>query len=436
MIKKTTIAAVALLAFVAKAETCVPTNVVVAPLTDAHWTQGAPYNEYSPLNDKGANWAAGCVAIAAAQELLVWQWPWRFGAVHEASHIVAGSDNATIRFDGTVPFEWDALKGFYSSSDSLASRHAAARLALFCQSLVQMQFVSSGGEAKKGIDGTMEWYEYDGNVTPSSGEAAVAKILSDLEFGSPLQVGVNVGGYGGHEVVGVGYGTGTNATGETVKLLGLNMGWGGAVQWWNLASSSGSYVKSAKVGFRPIKSVQIEPVAPISGSSVTLNWHLPNCYANKISGFSVAKKTLSASTTTWTDDFSTGGKGRSSNTNEMRVANGGLMAWDGTASATYTWDEALLLSSDSILTYDIGSSYMSGMEARFEARFGNGGWQKIGNISLNSGRTSYYDNNGAESTMTSGVAINLGQYAGKMAQFRVLYSGSHKLSLSKAFSIF
>ena len=408
-----------LLAFVANAETCTPTNIVAAPLTDAHWTQNAPYNEYSPLNDKGANWAAGCVAIAAAQELLVWQWPWRFGAIHEASHIVAGSDNATIRFDGTVPFEWDALKDSYLSSDSLASRHAAARLALFCQSLVQMQFVSSGGEAKKGIDGTMEWYEYDGNVTPSSGEAAVAKILSDLEFGSPLQVGVNVGGYGGHEVVGVGYGIGTNAIGETVRLLGLNMGWGGSVQWWNLASTSGSYVKSAKVGFRPIKSVQIEPVAPVSGNSVTLNWHLPNCYTNKIDGFAVAKKTLSASTTTWTDDFSTGGKGRSSNANAMRVKDGALFAWDGTASSIYTFDEKFALTSDSILTYDVGSAYMSGMQARFEAKFGEGEWQKIGDIHLNGGRTSYYDKDGAPSTMTSGVAINLGVHGGKIAQFRI-----------------
>ena len=390
----------------ALADSFSPTNIVVAPLTDAHWTQGAPYNDYSPLKDNGENWAAGCVAIAAAQELLVWQWPWRFGATHEVSHIVSGSDNSVIRFDGTVPFDWASLKNSYSSSDSFASRHAAARLTLFCQSLVQMQFVSSGGEAKKGIDGTMEWYEYDGNVTPSSGDAAVAKILADLEFGSPLQVGVNVGGYGGHEVVGVGYGTGTNATGETVQLLGLNMGWGGAVQWWNLASTSGSYIKSAKAGFRPIKSVQIEPLAPVSGETVTLNWHLPNCYTNKISGFTVAKKTLSASTTTWTDDFAAGGKGRSSNANAMRAKDGALFAWDGTTSSIYTYDEKFELTSDSVLTYDVGSAYMSGMQARFEAKFGDGEWQKIGDIHLNGGRTSYYDKDGAPSTMTSGVAIN------------------------------
>ena len=424
MIKKTTIAAVALLAFVAKAETCVPTNVVVAPLTDAHWTQNAPYNDYSPKGTtKFQNgWEAGCVAIAAAQELYYWQWPWRLGAVHETSHPVLDDSNLALRFDGNVPFDWADMQDAYGDSATLKQKHAAAHLVLACQSLVQMQFVSGGGLASKNLPGTMEWFEYAGSVTPRASDANLAALKADFESGSPVQTGINFKGYGGHEVVGLGYATGTNSVGAAKNLIWLNLGWGGGSDgWYDLAEATEgeTIIKSVQLGFRPIKSVQIEPVAPVSGSDVTLKWHLPNCYANKISGFSVAKKMPSASTTTWTDDFSTGGKGRSSNTNEMRVANGGLMAWDGTASAIYTWDEALLLSSDSILTYDIGSSYMSGMEARFEARFGNGGWQKIGDILLNSGRTSYYDSNGAESTMTSGVVINLGQYAGKMAQFRV-----------------
>ena len=67
-----------LLAFVAKAETFTATNVVVAPLVDTHWTQNAPYNDYSPKGTTvfTSGWEAGCVAIAAAQELRYWQWPW------------------------------------------------------------------------------------------------------------------------------------------------------------------------------------------------------------------------------------------------------------------------------------------------------------------------------------------------------------------------
>ena len=413
-----------LLSFVAKADACTATNVVVAPLIDTHWTQNAPYNDYSPKGTTvfPSGWEAGCVATAAAQELYYWQWPWRLDAVHETSHPVLNESNLSLRFDGSVPFDWESMQNTYGDGATLKQKHAVAHLVLACQSLVWMRFVSGGGEAMRNLPGTMDWFEYAGQVTPRESDANLAALREDFEWGSPVQTGINFKGYGGHEVVGLGYATGTNSVGDAKNLIWLNLGWGGGSDGWydiGETDSSETIIKSVQLGFRPIKSVQIEPVAPISGNSVTLNWHLPNCYANKISGFSVAKKMPSASTTTWTDDFSTGGKGRSSNTNEMRVANGGLMAWDGTASAIYTWDEALLLSSDSILTYDIGSSYMSGMEARFEARFGNGGWQKIGDILLNSGRTSYYDNNGAESTMTSGVAINLGQYAGKIAQFRV-----------------
>ena len=416
--------AVAMGVSLAHAETYTATNVVVAPLTDAHWTQNSPYNDYSPKGTTvfTSGWEAGCVATAAAQELYYWQWPWRLDAVHETSHPVLNESNLALRFDGNVPFDWESMQGSYGDGATLKQKHAAARLVLACQSLVRMRFVSGGGEAMRNLPGTMDWFEYAGQVTPRESDANLAALREDFEWGSPVQTGINFKGYGGHEVVGLGYATGTNSVGDAKNLIWLNLGWGGGSDGWydiGETDSSETIIKSVQLGFRPIKSVQIEPIAPVSGSSVTLNWHLPNCYTNKISGFSVAKKMPSASTTTWTDDFSTGGKGRSSNTNEMRVANGGLMAWDGTASAIYTWDEALLLSSDSILTYDIGSSYMSGMEVRFEARFGNGGWQKIGDISLNSGRTSYYDNNGAESTMTSGVVINLGQYAGKMAQFRV-----------------
>ena len=65
------LAATTLVCRSACAETYAATNVVVSPLTDAHWTQNAPYNGYSPKRTtKFQNgWEAGCVAIAAAQEL-------------------------------------------------------------------------------------------------------------------------------------------------------------------------------------------------------------------------------------------------------------------------------------------------------------------------------------------------------------------------------
>ena len=401
--------------FTVHAETCTATNVVVAPLTDAHWTQGAPYNDYSPKGTTvfTSGWEAGCVATAAAQELYYWQWPWRLDAVHETSHPVLNESNLSLRFDGNVPFDWESMQNSYGDGSTLKQKHAAARLVLACQSLVQMQFVSAGGLASKNLPGTMEWFEYAGQVTPRASEANLAALKEDFEWGSPVQTGINFKGYGGHEVVGLGYATGTNSVGDVKNLIWLNLGWGGSSDgWYDLAEATEgeTIIKSVQLGFRPIKSVQIEPVAPVSGNSVTLNWHLPNCYTNKISGFTVAKKTPSASTTTWTDDFSTGGKGRSSNTNELLVINERLYGWQGTASGIYTYDDILLLTEDSVLTYKYHDDYMAGcMSVRVEAKIGSGAWQTISKPTLHGGW------NYAGATTES---VNLGTYAGKYARFR------------------
>ena len=415
-------AAAVVMVCAAKAEDCVVTNVVVAPLTDAHWTQNAPYNDYSPKGTTvfTSGWEAGCVAIAAAQELRYWRWPWSLGAVRETSHPVLNENPLALRFDGNVPFDWDNMPDSFSSSETLAQKHAAAHLVLACQSLVQMEFVAGGGEAKKNLPGTMDWYEYVGQYNPRN-EGVADALREDFEFGSPVQTGINFKGFGGHEVVGLGFATGTNSVGEAKDLIWLNLGWdGGSDGWYDLSETNASetVIKAVQLGYRPIKSVQIEPVAPISGSSVTINWHLPDCYTNKIDGFTVAKQKLDSGTTTWLDDFSEG-KGRTSNAGAINVAHDGLMAWAGTSAGTYTWDEKFLVTSDTVLTYDVGSAYMAGMRARFEAKFDDGSWQRIGDIPLNGDRTSYYDNNGAASTMTTGIEIDLSGFAGKIAQFRV-----------------
>ena len=406
--------AFALSAVFAYAEDSTVTNVIVAPLTDAHWTQGAPYNDYSPKGTTAftSGWEAGCVAIAAAQELRHWRWPWRLEAVRETSHPVMNESPLALRFDGNVPFDWDSMQNSYGDGATLKQKHAAARLVLACQSLVQMQFVNAGGEAKKNLPGTMEWFEFAGQVDPKSGDAALAALRSDFAFGSPVQTGINFKGYGGHEVVGLGYATGTNSVGAAKNLIWLNLGWGGGSDgWYNLSETSASetVIKSVQLGFRPIKSVQIEPLAPISGSSATINWHLPDCYTNKISGFTVAKKTPSTSTTTWTDDFSTGGKGRSSNTNEVIVTNERLYGWQGTASAIYTYDDVLLLTENSVLSYKYHDDYMAGMSVRVEAKIGDGAWQTISSPALHGGW-----NYAGATTET----VNLGAYAGKGARFR------------------
>ena len=262
----------------------------------------------------------------------------------------------------------------------------------------------------------MEWYEYAGQVTPRASDANLAALRADFEFGSPVQTGINFKGYGGHEVLGLGYATGTNSVGEAKNLIWLNLGWGGSSDGWydiGETDSSETIIKSVQLGFRPIKSVQIDPVAPVSGSEVTLNWHLPNCYTNKVSGFTVATKKLGAATTTWSDDFSAV-KGRSNNTNEVRIVNGALKAWDGTASGMYIWDEVFEPTADSVLSYDVGSSYMSGMSVRFEAKV-DGVWQSFHAVNVNGGKEADYFIWG---TTKPAEPVSLASFAGKQIQLR------------------
>ena len=397
---------------VAQADT---TTNIVAQLSSAHWTQGEPYNDYSPKGTAFASgWEAGCVAIAAAQELYNWQWPWSLGAVRETSHPVLNESNLALRFDGNVPFDWENMPDSFSSGGTLTQKHAVAHLVLACQSLVQMQFVSAGGEAKKNLPGTMEWFEFDRQIDPKSGNDAIAALRADFEFGSPVQTGINFKGYGGHEVVGLGFAT--TSGDEEKNLIWLNLGWGGGSDgWYDLSEidASETVIKSVQLGFRPIKSVQIEPIAPVSGSEATIKWHLPKCYEDKISGFTVATKKLGSATTTWSDDFSTA-KGRSNNANEVRIVNGALKAWDGTASGMYLWDEVFVPTADSELTYDVGSSYMSGMSVRFEAKV-DGAWQTINTVAVNGDKEVNYYNWG---TTTSADPVSLASLDGKPIQLR------------------
>lgn len=248
---KLALAALTVLVWGVAAQSETTTNIV-AQLSSAHWTQGEPYNDYSPKGTTAftSGWEAGCVAIAAAQELYNWQWPWSLGAVRETSHPVLNESNLALRFDGNVPFDWENMPAKFTGSETLAQKHAVAQAVLACQSLVQMQFVNAGGEAKKNLPGTMEWFEFDRQVDPKSGAQAIADLQSDFEFGSPVQTGINFKGYGGHEVVGLGFAT--TSGDEEKNLIWLNLGWGGGSDgWYDLSETDASetVIKSVQARF-------------------------------------------------------------------------------------------------------------------------------------------------------------------------------------------
>ncbi len=91
---------------------------------DFVWNQWQPFNDFAPVvdpvpaleNDGGyrGRAPAGCVAVSAAELFAHHAWPRRAGPGRTSTHKIIDSSGAlagrvSLRFDGSVPFEWDSL---------------------------------------------------------------------------------------------------------------------------------------------------------------------------------------------------------------------------------------------------------------------------------------------------------------------------------------
>ena len=266
----------------------------VAPLLGATWNQTAPFNDLSPYN-----YFCGCMATAAGQELRYWRWPYRYEKFRQSTHGVRDAQfnysDFVIRPNGLVPFNWDKVVASApnpASTPWAADKEATyntAWLSLWAQSLTGMGYKPGGSGGTRQLAATAEeyWYEKGKGYTywNDGYEALWAAVKADLDWGSPIQINTAA-----HQMVIDGYAVENNGTEEEVDWINLNLGYGNAVYWENLktAVTEGTYsgvLASFQTGFRPQKIVQFEPVPKVSGSSLTLAWHIAPCYTNRISGF-------------------------------------------------------------------------------------------------------------------------------------------------------
>lgn len=154
---------------------------MVEPFMTAHWHQKHPYSDYTPLE-----WPCGCKATATGQELAHWKWPWRPEFTRLVAHPLIDHSAFRVRLDGNEPFDWDNVFDSYSAVDmqSRANRHAAGRLVLWCQSLVNMHFMNGGASFRLEGDGAV----FDVKV--------IAGLWYSVKYGMELSRG-NVGGAAG-----------------------------------------------------------------------------------------------------------------------------------------------------------------------------------------------------------------------------------------------
>lgn len=386
---------------------------------ESHYNQCQPYNDYAPVYDAATNTTSyrgrcpcGCVATATAQGFRHFRWPARMDRVDFFNHNFTDASNVTksfpLRFDGNVPMDWSALEDDYINSTSAcvtnyypggyswgwqysydlrgtvpeATRNPISRLIMLADVLAHMSFGADGSSANYGIvaANASDWYTQGTWVSPTD-----ARVKSDIENGVPVQVSIP-----GHAVVGHGW-----ANDGTDTYIYLNYGWGGSNDgYYNI---NGTTIQNVFVGHYPRAKPQIDPLPAVCGTSLSLNWHFPDFYTNRLSGFTVSLKKTATETSTYVENFSassgvaTGDEGIFKVGTHSKGYDGNLLYCvsaynDGqyaiVNSAYYTFPEVYRLTSASVLTLKLRSYYALSNDFEVQARFNGGGWTTIMSPSL------------------------------------------------------
>ena len=413
-----------------------PSTVLVEPFMNMQWNQWQPYNDFAPVYDADAvdqvyraRCPCGCVATATAQQIAYFQWPWCTGRRDSWNHALNrdgegdAEDWFLVRFDGHVPFDWESLLDVYSWKRGDArgeipesERFPIARLVSWVDVITKMSFGKSGSSGP--FEDAVDCYEKC-EVCSLEGYSAdtVAKIKADLEAATPVHVWI-LEPY--HAVVAHGFAS----DGESHYLY-LNYGWGGSNDgWYKLYDSP---MSCAFTGFRPKKMVQVEPLPAVSESDFGIKWHLPACHSNAVRGFEILTKEFGSDVSNETCDF-THAIGMASNPRGAYVTNGAerveidadfvendtdFLWWNSYESGMYDLPGERILTGRSILSYRLSSSDVGDRDVEIQATFGDGEWKTVSKPILNRW-------NWSKSWITQSVF--LGQYAGKMARFRIKVS--------------
>ena len=419
--------------------------VFVQPFLDEHFNQWQPYNDFAPVYEPNARKVeayrgrcpCGCVATAAAQVFHHFRWPARIDDEITCGHMFTNTNDVdkyfSIRFDGHVPIDWNAISNSYSyyffkpvtnyypgghsvwyktdydlrGAVAESVRYPIARLILLCDVMANMHFKSGGSSANYDTvaDNVSEWYTQGQWIEVCTG-ADYSQIVYDLQAGIPLQVSLD-----GHQVVAHGW-----ADDGTSKYIYLNYGWGGSNDgYYNMDNSTIDLaMQEIYVGHYPRAKPQIEPLPKVSDTGLTLNWHFPDFYTNNLSGFTVSVSKTATTTSTFLDNFSsTVGSSSSSDIYVTPFGSENLLYSDYAASGVYSYPQSFTLTSASVLTFKVASYAAISSTLEVQARFDGGSWQTISTPDLD-------DEFGTANWSVQ--RVYLGDHGGETAQFRIVRS--------------
>lgn len=370
----------------------VPSNaVVVEPFLTTQWSQWQPYNDFSPVcSGKTVGEAyrgrapCGCTATAASQVFAYWKWPKRVETCRY-EHRSPGIGNGTfdVRFNGGVPLAWDSLdddyaywKNGYDLRGKVleATRFPIARLVLWCDSVTEMEFGSSGSSAhvltaQKYIK---MWYEPMSRYSLDSElDAACDAVRTDIAAGRPVHVLIP-----GHAIFAHGW-----ASDGSANYVYVNYGWGGKSDGWMPFDSEN--IQEVYPGLYPRRTAQVDPFPAVCDTSVNVSWTVPECHVGSVTGFRVEMNEQDETPGVWADDFTqmTGLADDPSHAYVTRVSGIGndsdVLSFDTYPENAFTFGPCCGMTSRSVLTYRIYSTLALGAVLTVEARRDGGEWQTL-----------------------------------------------------------
>lgn len=195
----------------------------VEPFIDVNWNQNSGWNRFCPEDEEGpgGHVYVGCVAVAMAQAMSVYEYPVRPQGVKSYVHPDYGSIG--VNYDLADPYEWGQMSA--TSSDGFN-----AILLYHCAVAVEMDFGADGSGAwvRTAAGAMVQFFNYARSVDfvdrYADDEEWVAALASELEAGRPIVYRGNPGdGTAGHAWNVDGY-----YASNSVDYFHMNFGWSGS----------------------------------------------------------------------------------------------------------------------------------------------------------------------------------------------------------------
>ena len=385
-------------------------TVNVEPFLATTWNQWQPYNDYAPVYSTGENdiyrgrCPCGCVATAYAQILKYWEWPKRLEESLTYTHNAYDSSGALypfqLRLDGSVPFDWSGMQDSYGRPDGAtdydwrgalaeSNRYAVARLVLYADVLSKMNFRPSGSGSNISIaSGANPWYdsEYFQRTNAASDDDFFARICENLKGGIPVAVAIP-----GHQVVAHGWKSSSDGT----TYLYLNYGWGGSNDGYfstSVSSSEKTYINDALLDNRPVLTAQIDPLPAVVDptSSIDLKWAVPERLASEITGFTLNWKELGTEAKSVLQDFSNASWISTDSSDRICVTTSTSLDNDTeflqitqlASGSVALFDEEVMLTSCSELSYRVRYDHAIGLTVRFQMSSDGANWDTIETVPI------------------------------------------------------